>query len=251
MLVDRFGGEVRSIAVIVLCLMSTVRAFASPITVAGFEFAAGEQAFADDAFLVSGVIRTGNSVTGSCCTVAEVLSGSDLIHIVNNDTGNAGIAEVRFVDNAIVNGPGADLVIFELSGPLPTGTPDPRERFGVSIFDGSGFTAFSYVDPVATGFPSGGDPTLAAFAAALDLTDFGIPAGAFVDRVRLDVYDVGQGTKSADIAALGALNSLPEPSTGMLLASGLPFLKAVRRRLRGVSAPSTPPASVCRSSRCR
>jgi hypothetical protein len=60
--------------------------------------------------------------------------------------------EVRFIDNWIVNDPGADLVVFELSGPQSVGTADSRERFGVSIFDGSSFSAFTNFDPVATGF---------------------------------------------------------------------------------------------------
>ena len=35
-------------------------AVATPISVAGFNFDAGEAAFADDAFLVSGTIRSGS-----------------------------------------------------------------------------------------------------------------------------------------------------------------------------------------------
>jgi hypothetical protein len=46
---------------------------------------------------------------------------------------------VLFLDNAIVNGTGADLVVFELSGRLDPGVPEPRERFGISVFDGTDF----------------------------------------------------------------------------------------------------------------
>ena len=55
---------------------------------------------------------------------------------------------------------------FLAGGVPPAGTPEPRERFGVSVFDGSDFTAFSYFDP-------------------------------------LHIFDVGLGTKSGDISAWG------------------------------------------------
>ncbi len=201
----------------------------APITVAGFTFVAGEQAFADDASLVSGTIRIGSFFTGPCCTVAEALSGSDISTGVNNNTGNTGIVEVLFTDNRILNDAGPDLVIFELSGPLSPGTADPRERFGVSIFDGATFTPFTYFDPVATGVNSGGDPTLDIFAVQVDLAMFGLPAGATVDRLQLHIFDVGLGTKSADIAALGALNSVPEPTTALLLGLGCALVAWWRR----------------------
>jgi hypothetical protein len=224
------------LAILVLGLLVVAGAAgAAPITIAGFTFPAGEQAFADDAFLASGTIRTGSFFTGACCTVAEVLSGSDISTGVNNNTGDSGIVEVRFTDNAILNGPGDDLVIFELSGPLPVGTLDPRERFGVSVFAASTFTPFLYFDPVATGVNSGGDPTLDVFAVTVDLSIFGVLAGESVDRLQLHIFDVGLGTKSADVAALGVI---PEPGTAGLLGFGLATLSLLGRRRRSSRARS-------------
>ena len=135
---------------------------------------------------------------------------------------------MQFTDNAVQNGPGPDLIIFEVSGPRSPGTPDPAEHFEVSIFNGTSFTPFVGFDPVATGFGTP-DPTLDIFAVQIELSSFGVTSGALVDRVRLHVFDNNQGSKGADIAALGALNSIPEPSTGLLLATGLLGL-AMRRR---------------------
>lgn len=226
----------------IACIATAVVLFAaqgvnaSPITIAGFTFSAGELAFADDAYLVSGTVRytCATAAAGPAGSIAEALAGHDLERCVNNNTGDSGIVEAVFLDNSIENAPGVDLVIFELSGGLPAGTPDPRENFGVSIELPAGFSPFAYFDPVATGTNSCGDPTLCldTFAVEIDLSDFGVAPGTLVDRVRLHIFDVGLGTKSGDIAALGALNSgaaIPEPSTGLLLLGGLAALRVIRR----------------------
>ena len=221
---------------IVSILFTNLGASASSITIAGFAFADGAQAFADDAFLVAGVIRynCATAAAGPASSVAEAVTGTDLERCINNDRSNSGVVEILFTDNRIENGAGPDLVVFELSGSLPVGTADPRERFGVSVFDGSGFSSFAYYDPVSTGSNSCGDPSLCldTFAVQIDLSSFGLAAGSFVDRVRLHIYDVGLGTKSADVAALGALHSapaVPEPTPLGLVAFGLLGLGVARR----------------------
>ena len=222
-----------SLATILILWPST--ALAAPITVAGFTFAAGEDAFADDAFLVSGtgVRHTCTAGGTAASSLAEALSGSDQTQCANVAGGGDGIVEVLFTDNSIQNGVGTDLVIFEVSGPQTTGTPDPRERFEVSIYNGMTFSSFVAFDPVATGFGTP-DPTLDIFSVQIDLSTFGIGAGATVDRLRLHLFDNGQGTKGADITALGALNSsvVPEPSIALLLAGGLLALSRRISRVR-------------------
>lgn len=216
----------------VLILFFSIVFFASaaqgaPISVGGFTFAAGEEAFADDASLVSGVITGANEAM-----IRTVLIGSNIADSFNTGDSGGGIVEVLFTDNLIVNGPGADLVIFELSGDQPPGTPDPREVFGVSVFDGSSFPSFVTVTPIATGFPDPADPTLDVFAVQIDIGAFGIASGASTDRVRLHIYNANLGSKSADLTALGALNSVavPEPGTLLLVASGLVALSWRSRR---------------------
>jgi hypothetical protein len=223
----REGGTMLRIFVFIFVLMLSSGASASPISVGGFSFLAGEQAFADDASLVSGVITGANEET-----IRTVLVGSNIADSFNTGDSGGGIVEVRFTDNLVRNGSGTDLVIFELSGDKPAGTPDPREIFAVSVFDGSTFSSFVTVTPIATGFPNPADPTLDVFAVEIDIGSFGVPMGGTTDRVRLHIFNANLGSKSADLTALGALNSapIPEPSTALLLAAGLAGL-ALRRRL--------------------
>jgi hypothetical protein len=199
----------------------------APIAVGGFTFSEGEVAFADDASLVSGSVRFSCTAGGTAASsISEALSGSDVTQCVNTVGGGDGTVEVLFTDNSITNGPGTDLVIFEVSGFQSVGTPDPNERFEVSIFDGATYSGFASYDPVSTGYGTL-DPSLYIFAVEIDLSDFGLAAGAITDRVRVHLFDVGGGSKAADIAALGALNSgapVPEPSSGALVLLGLALL---------------------------
>jgi PEP-CTERM motif len=213
---------------IFLCILAPHSASATPISVAGFSFAAGEIAFADDVVHVSGPVLDPN-------TVRRVLVGSDISDSFNTGDSNPTVLEVIFLDNSIVNDPGIDLVIFELSGDKPAGSPDPKEIFDVSVFTGSGFSPFVTVTPIATGFNDPADSTLDVFAVQLDLSSLGVPSGLAIDRIRLGVYNSNQGSKSADLTAVGALNSgapIPEPSTATLLGSGLLAILVARRRLR-------------------
>ncbi len=209
-------------------LIFSAPAISSPISVAGFTFPDGEQAFADDAFIVSGVI-TGADTEG----VRRILVGSDIADSFNTGDSGGGIVEVRFLDNLILNGPGTDLVIFELSGDQPAGTPDSQEVFGFSAWSSGAFTPFVTVTPIATGYPDPADPTLDVFKVEIDLANFGVPDSGFTDRVRLHIYNANLGSKSADLTALGALNSqpVPEPRTSLLIAFGVLLLGVTRRGL--------------------
>jgi hypothetical protein len=135
--------------------------------------------------------------------------------------------EVLFTDNAVQNGPGVDLVIFERSGSQPLGAPDPREIFDISVFDGSSYQPYVTVTPISTGYTD-------TFAVQVDLSSFGVAPGTIVDRIRVAVYNVNLGSKSADLTAVGALHSvaaIPEPSTFLLISLALLATGASRRRV--------------------
>ncbi|HXK24306.1 MAG TPA: hypothetical protein VMS55_16680 [Myxococcota bacterium] len=84
---------------------------APPLVVAGFKFEAGEQAFADDALVISG------AVTGTTDEqVRSTLVGSHLGNSIRVITTDVAVIEVAFSDNLIWNGDGNDFVILELSG---------------------------------------------------------------------------------------------------------------------------------------
>jgi len=211
-------------ALVGLLIPSLVQA--APISVGGFTFAAGEAAFADDASYVSGPALDPG-------TVRRVLIGSNIADSFNTGDSIPTVIEVKFIDNAIENGPGLDLVIFELSGDKPPGTPDPREIFDVAVWTGASFSAFFRVTPVATGWNDPADSTLDVFAVQLDLSSFGVSAGMVIDRVRVAVFNANLGSKSADLTGIGALHSvspIPEPSTSMLLSFGLMALAHNARR---------------------
>jgi len=144
-------------------------ASAAPITVAGFTFAQGELDFADDAVVISG------TVTGATAAqVRSTLIGASLRDSIRLITPDVAVVEIAFSDNAIVNGPGTDLVIFELSGSgRPVGYADATERFEFSVLGASGFSPFAEVIPVNTGFLAPHDVTLSAYVVQIDLADFG------------------------------------------------------------------------------
>lgn len=205
-------------------------AAAAPIAVAGFTFAQGEQAFADDAMVVSG------TVTGATpAQVRSTLAGSSLGDSIRVITPDVAVIEVVFSDNAIVNGSGTDLVIFELSGSgRPVGYADITEKFEFSVLGASGFTPFVDVVPVNTGFLAPHDASLSAYVVQIDLADFGFAADETTQRVQIRLVDNLAGTRSADPTGFGALNSVPvpEPSTGFLLSLGLLTLTLTRKSAR-------------------
>jgi len=208
---------------------------AAPITIGGFAFD-GESAFADDATYLSGetvyifhppgtdwTSAPGNSTTD----LDAYLTGSD---ITNGVDGGGITFDLDFIDNAIVNGAGDDLVVFETIA---------AESFDLALFDG-GLTPFMTFTPIFTGTTVGAEVgstnTGNLNAAAIDLSDFGIAAGATISSLRIRTV-VGGGSvpgslAGADIVAIGALNSraVPEPSTFALLAAGLLAVYRATRR---------------------
>ncbi len=206
---------------------------AAPISVAGFFFANGEDDFAQNAVVVSG------TVTGSSAAqVRAVLVGSNISDSIRVITPDIAVIEITFGSRQILNLVGPDAVIFELSGDQAVGTPNYNERFEVSVFNGTNFTPFQVVIPLATGFDDPADATLDVFAVQLDLSDYGIAAGASTDRIRIRLVD-NLVTRSADPTAVGLLHSVPEPPTISYVGAVLLIGFAVRASFRTRSPHNT------------
>jgi len=179
-----------------------------------------ENAFADAAELVAGDPPPPTLPPG--LTWCEALCGANLSTSVEEVRDNEVIFELRYVDNAILNGPGVDLVVYEMA---------TQEAFSVAVKKQNGeFTDFLRVFPALQGFSVDGREVSAGL---FDLDDFGIPANATVTTIRLIGGPANGGSKDPDIAAAGALNSVvPEPSIFALLTAGAFALLAYTWRRR-------------------
>jgi hypothetical protein len=117
----------------------------------------------------------------------------------------AGVVDLAFVDNVVVNKDGPDLVVFESGRP---------EAFSVSVFDAvtQSFSMPRTYSPDPTGFAGGCGFQLNA--AQIDLADFGVIGDNSRALFRIDNLGVAGCCEGADLMDVLALNSgapAPQP----------------------------------------
>jgi hypothetical protein len=177
-------------------------AVATASTEAGATINVGGFAFPDNGLVDTLVASTG-SYTVSGGSLASVLTDTDPgTYAFSFDSGAS--LTLGWSAASPVNGPGDDIVLFEL------GVPD---SWNVTI---NGTTLLE--TPIDTGFTAAG---FDLNAAAFDLSDFGVASGGSISQIHL-TFNLDPGGTIASTSLVGALHtsSAPEPSTWAMLLVG-------------------------------
>ena len=184
-----------------------------------------DQAFADDATQLEQGTLSLFGATDLDDALTGYSPGKCIVNI--GYQGNANLFQLDFTDLMAVNGPGADIVMFEGYNP-----PMHSEPYDIAVrVAGSGFTAFEtfaaseYLPlPSADGY--------ATHALPLDLDRYALAAGTVVDAVMFRSLANLMGHPEGDpiMAAVlqGGQDVIPEPATITLVGIGL--VAALRRR---------------------
>jgi len=223
---------------ILLGIVFSLDVSAAPIVIGPYSFA-GEEAFPTDTDYVSGdptyIDHPDNGTWGmfsgnTTTDLDAALTGYD----VTMGIGGTGIiVDLTFGMASVINGPGADLVVFETVF---------IENFEVAAFVGNTLTTRSLYWSAPTGLTigdvTGNGNTSALNAVEIDLSDFGLVDGEAISGLRVysQPFDIPpeDATAGADIVVVGALNhnpvGIPEPTTLALMGLGLAGIGYRRHR---------------------
>ena len=207
----------RVFVTILASIFAAVEYAESTVTLAGISFE--DNAFADVVVTTIGDPTferiVGPGVYDRVATTGEdALLGHDLASMTIELQDNQGVA-VAFTDNAVFNGPGDDLIIFEEYGE-PEGGTIRVEVGGVQRLESAVFLGNFEVLPGVTNYIN---------AVYVDLSDYGFVANETTQYVEA----FGQASPDgSEFAVFAAYNNIPEPGTILLL--GLGGLGLLRRR---------------------
>lgn len=168
-------------------------------------------------------------------TAAESAARVFTDSVIDAEMFGAGLVDLGFVDNVVVNRDGPDLVVFESGRP---------EAFNVSVFDAitRSFSTPRTYFPDPTGFAGGcGFPLNAA---QIDLADFGVVRDNSRALLRIDNLGAPGCCEGADLMDVLALNSgapAPQPIT----IPGVPFESNSSADVATVVAGSNPAFFQC------
>jgi hypothetical protein len=203
----------KKMGVVILLLLCTSPSWA--LTVGGYTFE-------DYAFATKLKSYNGNFSTTDGYSLSDALTDKNEVTYATLAPPKVSEAYVVLEFNScnIVNGPDADIVLFELAG---------LSMFKLKLNDVDKVYTTKYMKTVYTEYYSTG---IDLNAVAIDLSDFGIASGALLNSLWIGMDIGGPGNLLPSLTLAGALNCvhLPVPPSGWLFAPVLGVLMGIKRR---------------------
>jgi hypothetical protein len=165
-------------------------------------------------------ITTWMTVSGAPATADEAFSGPGIVEDGFANVRPNFIVQMDFAPGVLVNRPGPDLLVVEArfnSGVYALSTVDDGFASEIAV-PSAAFANSGLVRSYYYGSPDWGPFAAAIYAAPLDLSALGVPAGAEVSAVRLRAVQSGSDP-------LGVPAIVPEPAGALLAALSLALLR--------------------------
>jgi len=201
-------------------LVANVGASATTLEIGGLTLQS--QGFADT------LISSSGSFSTNAASLAAALTDHDLATWAQSTAaGDSGTATVLlgFSDNRLRNGPGDDLVLFEVGHEAYEYSQEGFDSLWVTV---NGVSRLYFTTETSTHVDDHN-----VNMTRIDLSHFGLAEGVLLDRVQIGL---GQDTRGSlpQLQLVAAMHSVaapvPEPASLVLMASGALLLAGLRRR---------------------
>src|SRR6218665_526487 len=183
----------------------------------------GGLTFAPDSYADT-LISSVGSFTVSSGTLESALTDKDLSTWATSMTPGAKVV-LGFTDNRVVNGPGDDIALFEVGHEAYEYSQEGFDSFNITI---NGVTRLYFTTETTTIIDD-----YNVNMTRLDLSHFGVAAGATIDRIEIGMdYDTrGSRPQLQLVAAINSITApVPEPETYALMLLGLAGVATAARR---------------------